>query len=271
MFNDQKDMGSILLNSGEAIELEKKFSGINLYQLIHYSHLDGVNRDLNAIRSMMKSEKYEKDLEEFTGQEVATMFRLVLYMLSDRYNIDVKDISEAINPVLEKERKQAKPTVTGLVQGKPVFPPIYKFQLAPYGPGDWGVTIIRPFPPHFVPHYEIIPADLIEQLSRLPVDPETVIRGTVTITLDDDLDTPYRVLDLCVTRMSEIHIMGVVSEHLGQWREKLMGEETDWIKELESDPEAVDPLFTYMLYNDPEFSDAFIEAFVNEKLPELQK
>jgi hypothetical protein len=269
MSKKMANIESILLNSEEVKKLEGGVPGINIYDLIRFAHIDEINHVLNVTRSLLNSGELQETVEEYRAWRDQVIFRLMVTALARRYGD--KDVKVAVSTETAADGKQVqKLAPDGKIDGKPIFPPFYTFELAPYGPGDWGVTTLTPFPPAFEPHYTILPREVIDKMSRMPVDPRTINMVTVDLAEDETAEIIFGRIDLCFIRVSEIQIIGVVSQHLGDWWEKFTQPDMDWVNELEKNPEAAEPLFSYLLHNDPTFSDDFIAAFVNEILPELR-
>jgi hypothetical protein len=144
-------------------------------------------------------------------------------------------------------------------------PQPYWFILTKFAPNDWGMTKIDPWPPPYEHFKEVLPPALFDKITRVPVDPDTVIGASMVTP-----DLLRKKLDVLWVRYASNCVMGVVRENIDEWK-RLMKEGKDV---LESDPVLKGAAYYNLLFNlmrrDEEVAKSFINAFMTEMRPQLK-
>jgi hypothetical protein len=251
----------------------KPVPDVSIYEFIDLVHIPEIDRSIamtlegakkgplaGIIEAHGKKEKNRPAIR-VTGldmEEVPDRIKQVIQEAAGAESI------EALKDIFKKAG--FKTTVQTRVEAESArtFPPLYNFQLSPFADGDWGLTSLSPWPPAYEPYFMVMPQDAIDFMKEFPVDP-----GKVHVYESAYSEMSHRHMSLNFTRHTENHISGTVTLNIQQWQDRITGKKEAAEDELMADPELVYNLFMYRLHSDPSFSDEFIDAFLDRKLPEL--
>ena len=141
-------------------------------------------------------------------------------------------------------------------------PPLYWFHLTRYDTWEWRITHMVPTPENILLRHEILPRDIIDEITRELVDPDKII--TMKAVYSNSLN---KTVDLQFVRYSSSHIFGTVREKPDS-AEDLYNENR---VTLEGDMELAYRIFFHYMQKYPGLNNFFIHGFLEEVLPELME
>jgi hypothetical protein len=206
---------------------------VNLYDLIRFSHVREVNRIFALKLEELKTGELGECIDTYTSRR-------------EKY------FREMFTDFSRPEKKLEN-------QGDPR---LYWFDLSKFAWADWGITRIRPWPPPVEPFY-IIPDDIINCIIMYhDVDPDRVI----TLEAVPSVLSGKKV-DISFVYSSSNHLFGTIRENTGDYEYQSPGDDHDPDKEQE----LVYRLLFHCLYKFPEMKEVFIQVYLNNLLPVIQK
>ncbi len=156
---------------------------IDFYQFFEMAHVPAVNRELSdMVTKWVETGFAGAEIEEYNRKKLEYYYKLFVGP-GERYAAEDKD----------------------RFWGRPSF---YWFELRRYDEYEWRIFHMAPGAQAYNHQYEILPRDIIEQITESFVDPEKVITlKRVRSTLLD------KVVDVEFVRFSESQVFGTVKEY----------------------------------------------------------
>jgi len=212
---------------------EVKDKHVNIYELVEHSHVPDFNRILALKLEEIKSGVLKADIEAYKNK--VNLYKGVLFGRAG----------------------------SGLKEGnEDRYPRLYWFELSKFAEDDWGITIIDPWPPPFEPYYEILPPDIIQAITLVPV--------ALGLLVGSDAVPSFwlnKKVDLRYIWCSSNHIVGTVRENISEWEQGL----ESGIISRDAGVEFLYRVLLRVLSRHPGLETEFMQDYAAEMLPKIKK
>jgi len=211
---------------------EVKDKHVNIYELVEHSHVPGFNRILALKLEEIKSGELKADIEAY--KEKIKVYKLALLFLRMRLKQGNEDM----------------------------YPRLYWFELSKFAEGDWGITLLEPCPPPYEPYYEILPTDIYQAITRVPLalDHPVEVDAFPSSWLNKKVDLIY-------LWSTSNHIVGTVRENISEWEQGL----DSGIIPRDAGVEFLYRVLLRVLSRHPGLETEFMRDYAAEMLPKIKK
>lgn len=142
--------------------------------------------------------------------------------------------------------------------GKGEYPALYWFELTKFREKDWAATILDPWPPPQVPHYELMSEAIIAGVAESASELHKLSNLVVSHAWKD-IPLHRETVIRCI-RISPTHIVGTIRDKLNHWETCLEVEKGS----LEEELDRALRVLLYRMHQQPGLNKAFIKRYITE-------
>jgi len=154
----------------------------------------------------------------------------------------------------EDERQRIK------ASGEGDYPVLYWFELTQFKADDWAATILDPWPPPQLPHYEMLSEDMITSVAAAAAELHK-LSALVVNHSSNNVPMDRETLIRCI-RISPTHIVGTLRDKLNRWETRLRVEKGSPEEELDRSLRVL----LYQMNKHPGLEKTFIKRYAAEML-----